>query len=163
MAEPLVSPPRNPGAPAEADIVALGVGRTIFISADFGTSWPDQPTLPAGSGLAFSMIFASATRLYVGTTTGRVFRLDDAGAAGWTVTRLDDSAGGALSLAGLVSDIAIDWSDPTLSSIFISFAGAGDFRHVWRFDGTTWVARSGTAGSGTELWTSNTTRSSTTE
>jgi hypothetical protein len=151
MAEPLVSTPRNPGAPAEAEIVALGVGQTIFISADFGTSWPDQPSLPAGSGLAFSMIFASATRLYVGTTTGRVFRLDDAGAAGWTVTRLDNAPGGALPLAGLVSDIAVDWSDPTLSSIFISFAGVGDFRHVWRFDGTAWTARSGTAGSGTEL------------
>jgi hypothetical protein len=151
MAEPLVGTPRNPSAPTEAEIVALGVGRTIFISADFGTSWPDQPSLPTASGLAFSMVFASATRLYVGTTTGRVFRLDDAGAAGWTVTRLDNAGGGALALAGLVSDIAVDWSDPTLSSIFISFAGVGDFRHVWRFDGTAWTARSGTAGSGTEL------------
>jgi hypothetical protein len=151
MAEPLVGTPRNPAAPAEADIVALGVGTTIFISSNFGTSWPDQPTLPAGSGLAFSMVFASATRLYVGTTTGRVFRLDDAGAAGWTVTRLDNAAGGALPLAGLVSDIAVDWSDATLSSIFISFAGVGDFRHVWRFNGSAWAARSGTAGSGTEL------------
>lgn len=151
MAEPLVGTPRNPANPAEADIVAFGVGRTIFISSDFGNSWPDQPTLPAGSGSAFSMVFASATRLFVGTTTGRVFRLDDAGAAGWTVTRLDNVAGGALPLAGLVSDIAVDWSDATLSSIFICFGGTGDFRHVWRFNGTAWQARSGTAGSGTEL------------
>lgn len=151
MAEPLVSTPRNTGAPAEAEIVALGVGREIFISADFGTTWPDRPSIPAASGLAFSMVFASATRIYVGTTTGRVFRLDDGGAGGWSVTRLDNVVGGTLPLAGLVSDIAVDFSDPTLGSIFISFAGVGDFRHVWRFDGTAWTSSSGTAGSGTEL------------
>ncbi len=151
MAEPLVGTPRNPASPGEANIAALGVGSTIFISSDFGTTWPDQPTLPAGSGLAFSMAFASATRLFVGTTTGRVFRLDDTGAAGWTVTRIDNAAGGALPLAGLVTDIAVDWSDATLNSIFISFGGVGDFRHVWRFSGTAWAARSGTAGSGTQL------------
>jgi hypothetical protein len=87
----------------------------------------------------------------VGTTSGRVFRLDDAGAAGWTVTRLDNAAGGALPLAGLITDIAVDRSDATLNSIYISFGGTGDFRHVWRFNGTAWQARSGTAGSGSEL------------
>ena len=157
MAEPLVGTPPNPAAPAEADIVALGSRATgttearIYISSDFGTTWPDQPTLPAGSGLAFSMSFASATRLFVGTTTGRVFRLDDTGAAGWTVTRLDDAPAGPLSLAGRISDIAIDWSDATHGSIYITFGGVGDFRHVWHYDGTSWTARSGTAGSGTEL------------
>jgi hypothetical protein len=151
MAEPLVSTPPNPGTPAEAEIAALGVGRRIYVTSDFGTSWPDQPLLPTGSGSAFSMVFASATRLYVGTTIGRVFRLDDAGAAGWTVTRIDDAAGGALPLGGLISDLAIDWSDANLNSIFLSFGGVGDFRHVWRFDGTAWQARSGTVGSGTEL------------
>jgi hypothetical protein len=151
MAEPLVGTPRNTANAAEADIVALGVGQTIFISSDFGTSWPDQPVLPAGSGSAMSMVFASATRLFVGTTSGRVFRLDDPGAGGWTVTRLDNAAGGALPLAGLITDIAVDWSDGTLSSIYLSFGGTGDFRHVWRFNGTAWQARSGTAGSGSEL------------
>lgn len=150
MAEPLVGAPINLGSPAEADIVAFGVGDRIFISSNFGTSWPDQLTLPAGSGVAFSMVFASATRLYVGTNTGRVFRLDHVGAA-WTVTRIDNAAGGALPLAGLVTDIAVDLSDATLASIYISFGGMGDFRHVWRFNGTAWTARSGTLGSGTEL------------
>ena len=45
MAEPLVGTPLNPANLADADIVALGVGERIFISSDFGTSWPDQPTL----------------------------------------------------------------------------------------------------------------------
>jgi hypothetical protein len=151
MAEPLVTTPRNPATPAEADIVAFGVGSTIYISADFGTTWPDEPALPAGSGSAFSMVFASPTRLFVGTTTGRVFRFDDGGAAGWTVTRLDDVAAGPLTLQGRLSDIAVDASDATRSSIFICFGGVGDFRHVWHFDGVRWAARSGTAGSGTEL------------
>ena len=151
MAEPLVGTPRNPAAPAEANIVALGVGGRIYISSDFGTSWPDQPVLPAGSGAAFSMAFASASRLFVGTTAGRVFRLDDSGPGGWTVTRIDSAVAGPLPLAGLVTDIAIDWSDATRSSIYISFGGVGDFRHVWRFDGASWAARSGTAGSGSQL------------
>ena len=95
------------------------------------------------------MVFASATRLYVGTTTGLVFRLDKG--ATWTATRIDNAAGGALPLAGLITDIAVDWSDATGSTIFICFGGAGDARHVWRYDGTAWQARSGAAGSGTEL------------
>ncbi len=123
----------------------------VYISTDFGSSWPaaSRVTLPAGSGGIFSMVFASATRLYVGTTNGRVFRLDLG--ATWTATRIDNAAGGGLPLAGLITDIAIDWSDATGNSIFISFGGNGDFRHVWRYDGTSWSSRSGTAGSGTEL------------
>jgi hypothetical protein len=96
------------------------------------------------------MVFASATRLFVGTTNGSVFRADQ-GAGGWTLTRLDEAAAGALPLSGLITDLAVDWSDATLASIYVCFGGSGDFRHVWRFDGTSWAARSGTAGSGTEL------------
>src|SRR5262249_3456553 len=110
MASPLVGAPVNTGSPAEAEIVALGSGNQIFISTNFGTSWPDVVTLPAGSGSAFSMIFASATRLFVGTTNGRVFRLDR-GAAGVTVTRIDNVAGGPLPLPGLIPHLAIDASD----------------------------------------------------
>lgn len=152
MAEPLVSAPYHPGSPAEADIVALGAGPKVFVSANFGTSWPalDTVTLPAGSGSIYSMIFASPTRIFLGTTNGRVFRIDKG--ASWTTNapvRLDNAVGGALPLAGMVADIAVDKSDATLSSIYICFGGIGDFRHVWRFDGTAWAARSGPAGGGT--------------
>jgi hypothetical protein len=150
MAAPLVGTPVNTATPAEADVVAFGSGNQIFFSSNFGTSWPNVSTLPAGSGAAFAMIFASATRLFVGTTNGRVFRLDIA-ASGVTVTRIDNAAGGPLPLSGLLTDIAVDGSDASLNSIFICFGGVGDFRHVWHFDGTAWQARSGTAGSGTEL------------
>jgi photosystem II stability/assembly factor-like uncharacterized protein len=151
MAEPLVGTPRNPASPAEAEIVAIGVGTTIYVSPDFGSTWPDQPTLPAGSDSVFSISFASATRMFVGTVSGEVFRLDDAGAAGWTITRLDNVTAGPLPLAGRISDIAVDTTDASRSSIYICFGGVGDFRHVWRFDGTKWSARSGTSGSGTQL------------
>ncbi len=164
MAAPLVTTPYNPGTPAEAGIVAYGAGYVTgtyplltlhpvaYISSDFGNTWPagSRVELPAGTGGIFSMVFASATRLYVGTTNGRVYRLDKG--ATWAATRIDNAAGGALPFGlGLVADIAVDWSDATGNSVFICFGGTGDQRHVWRYDGTAWQARSGTAGSGTEL------------
>jgi hypothetical protein len=152
MAEPLVSAPYHPGSPAEADIVALGAGPKVFVSADFASTWPvpDTVTLPAGSGSIYSMIFASPTRIFVGTTNGRVFRIDKG--ANWTSNspaRIDNAAGGALGVVGMIADIAVDKSDVTLNSIYICFGGVGDFRHVWRFDGTAWSARSGPAAGGT--------------
>jgi hypothetical protein len=156
MAAPLVGAPLNPAVPAEADVVAYAAGDSantiIYFSNNFGTTWPagTRVTLPAGSGRVFSMVFASATRLYAGTTTGRLFRVDFAGGT-WTATRIDNLAGGAMPLAALVTDIAVDRSDATLSSIFITLGGTGDRRHVWRCNGTAWQARSGTAGSGTEV------------
>jgi hypothetical protein len=150
MAAPVVGTPINLASPAEADILAFGGRTRIHISTNFGTSWPTTLTLPAGTGNIFAMVFASATRLYAGTTNGSVFRADNVGGV-WSLTRLDDVAAGPLPLSGLITDIAVDASDATLSSIYICFGGSGDFRHVWRFDGTAWQARSGTAGSGTEL------------
>jgi hypothetical protein len=46
----------------------------------------------------------------------------------------------------LISDIAIDWADATLASVYIAFGGMGDRRRVWWFDGTQWEVRSGPAG-----------------
>jgi photosystem II stability/assembly factor-like uncharacterized protein len=146
MAEPLV------GAPG-SERVAFGAGSRIYISDNFGNTWPSisAPTinLPAGnSGTNFgiySMIFASDTRLFIGTTDGRVFRADLAGGV-WSLTRIDNAVAGALGFVGLISDIAIDWSDSSRHSIYICFGGNGDFRHVWRFDGTSWEARSGSGG-----------------
>jgi hypothetical protein len=150
MAAPLVGAPINAANPAEAEILAFGGRTRIHISTNFGTSWPTMLTLPANTGNIFAMVFASATRLYAATSNGSVFRADNVGGA-WTLTRLDDVAAGPLPLSGLVTDIAVDGSDATLGSIFVCFGGSGDFRHVWHFDGTSWQARSGTAGSGTEL------------
>jgi hypothetical protein len=79
-----------------------------------------------------------------------VLRLDAAGSK-WTVTRIDNVGAGALPLTGLVSDVAIDWSDATGAQVYLAFGGSGDYRHVWHFNGSRWEARSGAAGSGRDL------------
>jgi hypothetical protein len=146
MTLPIVTTPYHPEKPAEADILAIASGRQINVSEDFAGSWPNNLgfVLPADAGSAFALAFASPTRLYIGTTAGQVFRADR-GASGWTTTRLDNAGAGPLGLNGLISDVAVDWSDATLSSIYLAFGGAGDRRHVWWFDGTKWEARNGDA------------------
>jgi hypothetical protein len=147
MTQPIVSAPFDPSNPANAKWVAVGAGPLVFVSRDFATSWPMQFQLPGGNaaGAAFALAFASTSRLFVGTTRGRVFRADRTGST-WALTRVDDIAAGPLPIQGVISDVAVDWSDTTHSSVYICFGGMGDRRHVWRFDGTAWEARSGAAG-----------------
>ncbi|HWZ63625.1 MAG TPA: hypothetical protein VNX02_11425 [Steroidobacteraceae bacterium] len=153
MESPLVSAPYNPASPGDANFVAFASGSatgfSVFISNNFAASWPTSVTV-ATTGTPYSMVAASTQRLFLGTSDGQVFRLDQSGSS-WTITRIDNVSTGALPLTGLVSDIAIDWSDTTLSSIYICFGGSGDYRHVWHFDGTSWQARSGAAASSTAL------------
>jgi photosystem II stability/assembly factor-like uncharacterized protein len=127
MTEPIVGPPYNPAQPADAKLVALGAGRTVFLSRDFGNTWTGQVDIPAvnGSGI-YAMAFASATRFFVGTTAGEVFRVARVGNM-WQVTRIDDVAAGQLELNGIISDIAVDWSDATLASCYVAFGGTGDY------------------------------------
>jgi hypothetical protein len=145
---PIAGTPRNPAAPAEADIVAFGSIRP-WISTTFGGGWTSIPTgTLAGDSLDSnirSLAFASATRLYVGTMAGGVYRFDRAGAS-WARTQIN-TVGGAnvLALAGPVTDIAVDPADTSGGSIYITFGGTDDYRHVWHFDGTVWRQRSGPA------------------
>jgi hypothetical protein len=151
MTQPIVGPPYNPSQPSDAELVALGAGDTVYLSQDFGASWPNSVRVPSDARI-FAITFASVSHFYLGTTSGEIFRLDRSGNS-WRVTRLDDAHAGPLGLRGLISDIVVDWSDSALDSIYISFGGVGergieDYRHVWHFDGTRWEARSGPAGSG---------------
>jgi hypothetical protein len=145
MAEPLVGTPYNPSSAGDADTVAFGAGTSLFISSNFGSTW--------GSAVAtltqniFALTFASPTRLYVGTTLGQVIRFDKSGTT-WNQTRLDNVAAGPLPLSGLITDIEVDPGDTTGASVYITFAGSGDQRHVWYFDGTQWQNRSGSGTSG---------------
>src|SRR5262249_2439306 len=131
----------------DANIVALGDGPNVHLSQDFGRRWLRRFKLPgaAPDNYVFALAFASPSRLFVGTTLGQVFQAERTGNK-WTVRRLDHAAAGPLGLAGLISDIVIDWSDPTLRSIYVTFGGKGDKRRVWRFDGHKWKARSGAPG-----------------
>jgi hypothetical protein len=145
MTEPIVAPPYNPSNPEDADTVAVGKGQGVLLSGDFGANWSTRVSIPIpDTESVFSLAFASSLRLFVGTTGGHVFRLDGSGDR-WEVSRLDDAGGGPLGLRGFVGDIAIDWADRSLASIYIAFGGVGDYRHVWHFDGVRWEARSGAA------------------
>ncbi len=144
MTEPIVTTPYNPSRPAEANVVALGAARELYISTDFGETWPTSPTLVVpGHGGIFALAFASAKRLFIGTASGEVFRADRSGKA-WKLARLDNVPAGPLPLRGLVSDLAVDWTDPGRDSVYLVLGGMGDFRHVWHFDGTAWTSASGT-------------------
>jgi hypothetical protein len=147
MTQPIVSTPFNPTRPTDADVVAVGAGELVFVSEDFAASWPQSLaiSLPAGSGSVFALAFSSRTRLFIGTTLGQVFRADRS-AGDWSLARLDNAAAGALGLVGLISDIAIDWGDSSLASVYVAFGGIGDRRRVWRFDGTRWQVCSGLDG-----------------
>jgi hypothetical protein len=147
MTQPIVTPRYNPANPTDANIVALGDGPTVLLSQDFANTWSMQFTLPGSvpDNDVFALAFASRNRLFVGTTLGQVFQADRSG-NNWAMTRLDDVRAGPLGLTGLITDIAVDWSDPTLRSIYVTFGGKGDDRRVWRFDGSKWEVRSGTEG-----------------
>ncbi len=151
MTEPIVGTPYDPAHPASAKLVGLGAGADVYISNDFGATWPGNPTVtvPTNGGV-YAMTFASASRFFVGTTESEVFRGDKIGST-WRLTRIDNVAAGRLPLRGLVSDIAIDWQDPSLASIYLAFGGVGDYRHVWRFDGNRWQAASGPPGTSANL------------
>jgi len=145
MTQPIVSMPYNAGAATEAEWVAVGAGNLVYVSRDFAGTWPMQFALPGGAaaGSVFALAFASTSRIFIGTTRGRVFRADRTGTT-WTVSRLDDVAAGGLPISGLITDVAVDWSVTTNDCLYVAFGGMGDRRHVWRFDGVRWEARSGT-------------------
>jgi hypothetical protein len=149
---PIAGTPRNPAAPAEADLVAFGSIRP-WISTTFGGGWTSIPngTL-AGDRLNApirSLAFASATRLYAGTMAGGVYRFDRSGTS-WTRTQVNTLGGAnALPIGGPVTDVAVDPADSTGGSIYITFGGTGDYRHVWHFNGSQWQQRSGPAAGNT--------------
>lgn len=145
---PLVGTPPNQATPTEAELIAFGSIRP-WISTNFGTSWQSIPSnaRPADdlNGAIRSLVFASATRLYAGTVAGGVYRFDLA-AGVWTRTQINTLGGAnSLPLAGAVTDIVVDPADATGSSVYISFGGTGDYRHVWHFNGTQWQQSSGPA------------------
>jgi hypothetical protein len=154
MTQPIVGVPFNsdPAQAADANRVATGVGNKVWISDSFGATWPAAAAfrLSGGAGKVFALAFASRSRLFVGTVEGKVFQADET-AAGWTAKPLDGITG-HLGVAGVITDIAVDWADPGLNSIYVAFGsvtgpppGAPDPSRVWWYDGQNWHPRSGTA------------------
>jgi hypothetical protein len=74
---------------------------------------------------------------------GQVHRYTET-SGNWTRTRLDTLGGvNDLPISGPITDIAVDPADATGNSIYITFGGFNDWRHVWHFDGNQWQHRSG--------------------
>ena len=151
MTQPIVGMPMPLNAaaaePADAQLVAMGVGPKVWISEDFGLTWPTALafSLTGSPGNVFALAFASRTRLFIGTTAGQVFRADKL-AGGWKAERCDVVNGQSLRVTGTITDVAVDWTDPNLKSVYVAFGSVpGDsVARVWRFDGADWQARAGT-------------------
>jgi hypothetical protein len=147
---PLVGAPIS-GTPSDADRVATGADRTWF-SDTFGTSW-SSPDAAALAGTVSALVFANASRVYAGTSTGNVYVYTRPGAT-WSAASLIGPVGGAASagVAPIVTAIAVDPADATGHSFYVCLGGVGDWRRVWHYDGTAWAARSGpSAGAATAL------------
>lgn len=141
MTYPIVGTPMS-SRKADANIAALAAVDTVYVSNDFGATWPVAVTIPRAE--IYSLVLATPKRLFAGTTSGDVYRIDK-GTTRWSAVRIDDATRGPLALRGPVNDIAVDWSDTDLASIYVTLGGTGDYRHVWRYNGTKWEARSGPA------------------
>src|SRR6185369_16829730 len=94
------------GGQSTASLSSIAGGDASGQAPIFGApivTTPYDPANPAEGGIvAFG--FASSTRLFAGTTGGQVYRFDFSMGT-WNQTRIDNAAGGALPLAGLITDI----------------------------------------------------------
>jgi len=106
--------------------VVAQAGRKVFISTDAGANWSSVP-LPAVAGMASALSIPVNTRIYVGTETGRLYRLDSVGGA-WSSPVLVGRPAN-----GFISDILVDQTNPnrlwvTYSSLGPGTVGGGVFR-----------------------------------
>ncbi|MCB0521298.1 MAG: hypothetical protein KDD27_20325 [Saprospiraceae bacterium] len=147
------------GSTANPNRVAFGTNR-LRISNDFGATWP-QNLQHRSSGFLDSNItalaFATADRVFAGTTLGSVYRFDrNAGNGRWDTTRLYDPTAATPPTAWpnslAVNDIAVDPTDA--NTLFITLEATGAHPHVWRCDSSVaplvWTARSGPAPGGAD-------------
>ena len=75
MTQPIVTTPFNPSNPADADIVAVGAGSSVYVSFDFAQSWLTSGVIHA-CGSENARLAPAAEPDFIGTTGGRVFRGD---------------------------------------------------------------------------------------
>ena len=111
--------------------VVVQAGQNVFISSDTGNTWTSV-ALPAGK-TASALAIPTATRIYVGTMQGDVYRLDNAGGVWSAPVAL------AVPRAGFVSDMLVDPTNTNV--IWVSYSTAGAGGHVFRSTngGTSWT------------------------
>ncbi len=154
---PLVGAPYDQANKASADLVAFGSNR-VWLSEHFGGNrwwiegdpWQykvDWHSIPSGEpsddtlpGAVRSLSFASARKLYAGTMAGTIHRFDKSGRK-WTRTDLPPIP----NLMSPITCIAVDPSDSSGNTIYITVGGYTDQGRIWRFDGKTWQPRMGPA------------------
>lgn len=150
---PLEGAPQS-GTAADANIAAFG-GNRLWLTTNFGTSWESLPANAASDSLGTaggqfvlirSIAISSPNLIFAGTNNGQVHRYRRTGGT-WSRTAINPPLSGAP-----VTDIVVDPADATGESIYITFGGSGDYRHVWRYNGSSWTQRSGpSAGSADAL------------
>lgn len=123
-----------PPVEARGSIVAQG-GETVFVSNNNGNSWFESE-LPGANGIATALAIPSATRIFVGTSAGEVYRIDRVTGAWINGVRLGQPAG------GFISDIMADPANPNRMWLTCSTFGAA---HVMRSDdaGVNWTDMTG--------------------
>ncbi len=109
--------------------VVVQAGSSVFISTNTGTTWTSV-NLP--SGVATALAIASSTRIYAGTNSGNVFRVDFVSGAWQAPVALTQPR------QGYVSDLAVDPINPNRLWATYSNVSGG---HVYRSDngGTSWA------------------------
>ena len=124
---------------------AFGTDRINLDAAQGTGGWPTKVTLPGINGNVSAIHYANSSLIYVGTTTGKVYRLVKSGAA-WTATAIHT---GPLPVGPFITDLATVPGSP--NTIILTMSGFGH-AHVWRgvFSGAsaTWTNISGTGVSG---------------
>jgi photosystem II stability/assembly factor-like uncharacterized protein len=111
--------------------IVVQAGVTVFISEDNTTTFTSV-ALPAVAGRASALAISSATRVYVGTETGRLYRIDKSGAAWQTPVAL------AQPVSGFISDIEVDPTNP--NRMWVTYSGSAGGRVFRTTDGgTTWT------------------------
>lgn len=125
--------------PLEANTATVAMaGQSVYVSRDNANTWTEV-ALPANV-MASAMYAPTANRIFVGTTGGRLFRLDWSGSAWGAATELTSPRLPTATSGAWVSDIAVDPGNP--NRIWVSYSTLGDGR-LFRSDdgGSTWTDR----------------------
>jgi photosystem II stability/assembly factor-like uncharacterized protein len=81
--------------------VVAQAGKSVYISRNSGTNWTEVP-LPGNAGLASALAIPSTTQVYVGTSNGRIYRIQFAQNAWGSPSSLGQPR------PGFVSDLLLD-------------------------------------------------------
>src|SRR5260370_4419679 len=114
--------------------VVAQAGKTVFISPDTGNNWTSVP-LPAVAGVASALAIPTSSRIYAGTESGRIYRLDLVGSAWSNPVSLGRPAN------GFISDVLVDPANPNrLWATYSSARNASVGGRVFRSDnaGVSW-------------------------